>query len=121
MMLKKRVNRDWKKFFMNSIKNSNVPHNKLIVNNKQQAGGSKGVIRIISPTAQATEQAKESAQKEGAFGDVCLFNNQRDLKKNPQLFKVQRLAARGRKRKTRRKTKPAKRKVKATKRQYKRK
>ena len=73
--------KNWKKFFLNSLKQK-VPTSKdnLFVNQKIQKGGAvrKNPVQIISPTVQATNQARDTV-KNGAFADNELYVNRRPI------------------------------------------
>ena len=74
---------NWRHFFINSLKQK-VPISKdnLYVNEKVQKGGalSKKAVKIVSPTIQATNQARDSV-KHGAFADNEMYVNQRPVDK----------------------------------------
>ena len=76
--------RNWKQFFLNSLK-SKTPINRdnLYINEKKKKGSgsnSLGRIQIISPTAQATNQARETV-KSNIFKQGELQRVQRKIKK----------------------------------------
>ena len=62
-------------------KNSNFSLKNNVIISKQVGAGAKP-IQIVSPTAIATEQAKETV-KQGVIGDNLLQSQQRDIKKYP--------------------------------------
>ena len=77
--------RNWKQFFLNSLKSKlPITRDNLYINEKKQSNlnspKSAGKIQIISPTAQATSQARESA-KSNIFKENQVQRVQRKIRK----------------------------------------
>lgn len=97
---------NWKQFFLNSLKRGKAKAEAL---DTGQSGGAieQRPVQIISPTAQATNQARESA-KEGAYGDITMQSNTRSLKQSPGNMRQRK------RRVTKKKKAPSKRRRKTT-------
>lgn len=106
------VSKNWKQFFLNSLK-SNVPITKdnLYINEKRRkiSGGghtSSGKIQIISPTAQATNQARETVRSK-IINPAQLQRIERVIRK-PRIKKTKtnKISSSGKKRKVTKKSVP---------------
>ena len=109
---------NWRNFFIRSLKQK-VPISKdnLYVNEKLQKGGalSRKPIKIVSPSVQATNQARDTA-KQGSFGDNEIYVNQRPVNKTHKIKRISKRRPKKRKtpvtkRKSKKKKAPSKKKT----------